>query len=160
MFQTQYTVPYIVTDPTTSNALSISFTPTLTPNYQLSYGFDNIAKVEIKYIYQNKNIQQILLIAPSYISLNLYYCNATLSSTSTEAKPYPYRFKCSVLSTSQVRITLQSDFPAWTSAFINKTVVLYIKYQITTNLLGANCSDWVAHAYTHPSSTASSYKVS
>lgn len=44
-FYTSYTVPIITTDPVSTNALSIAFTPTLTPNYQLSYNFDNIAKL-------------------------------------------------------------------------------------------------------------------
>jgi hypothetical protein len=71
-------VPIITTDPVSSNPLAISFTPTLTPNYQLSYNFDNIAKVEISYLLQNDKVQQILLTAPSGITLNSKYCNATL----------------------------------------------------------------------------------
>lgn len=44
-FYTSYTASTITTDPLTSNPLSISFTPTLTPDYQLKYGFNNIAKI-------------------------------------------------------------------------------------------------------------------
>ena len=73
-------MPIITTDPVTSNPLAITFTPTLTPNYQLSYNFDNIAKIQISYLLQNKNIQQIFLTSPSYIVLNLAYCNATLET--------------------------------------------------------------------------------
>jgi hypothetical protein len=94
VFTTTYTVPIITTDPVSSNPLAISFTPTLTPNYQLSYNFDNIAKVEISYLLQNNKVQQILLTAPGGITLNSKYCNATLESDATEAKPYPFRFKC------------------------------------------------------------------
>ena len=44
-FYSNYAASTITTDPTTSAPLSISFTPTLTPNYQLKYGFNNIARI-------------------------------------------------------------------------------------------------------------------
>jgi hypothetical protein len=44
-FYTQYTVGIIYSDPVSANPLTIVFTPTLTPNYQLKYGFQNIAKI-------------------------------------------------------------------------------------------------------------------
>lgn len=81
VFTTTYQVQVITTDPISTNPLSITFTPTLTPNYQLSYNFDNIAKVKISYLLQNSKIQQILLSAPGGITLNSKYCNATLEST-------------------------------------------------------------------------------
>ncbi len=81
LFYTSYTVPVITTDPISTNALSITFSPTLTPNYELSYNFDNIVKVQMSYLLQNDRIKQVLLSAPSGISLNTKYCNATLEST-------------------------------------------------------------------------------
>lgn len=160
IFTTSYTVPIITTDPTSGNPLAITFTPTLTPNYQLSYNFDNIAKVEISYLLQNNKVQQILLTAPSGVTLNTKYCNATLQSDATEAKPYPFRFKCEVISTSQVRITQNSNFPAWTSAFINKKVVVYLMYTISQGLLGISCQNWVATTYTHPTTVNTNLRVS
>ena len=44
-FYTNYAAGIIYTDPTSNNALSIKFTPTLTPDYQLKYGFKNIARI-------------------------------------------------------------------------------------------------------------------
>ena len=44
-FWTNYYVSYITTDPNSNNALSIDFTPTLTPDYQLKYSFNNIARI-------------------------------------------------------------------------------------------------------------------
>lgn len=55
-FYTTYTVPIITIDPVSNNPLTIAFTPTLTPNYQLSYNFDNIAKLELSYMLQNNKI--------------------------------------------------------------------------------------------------------
>ena len=83
VFTTSYTVPIIVNDPISGNPLAITFTPTLTPNYQLSYNFANIAKIQISYLLQNSNVQQILLTAPGGIALNSKYCNATLESDAT-----------------------------------------------------------------------------
>jgi hypothetical protein len=127
--------------------LAITFTPTLTPDYQLKYGFNNIAKIEISYILQNKNIQMIHLAAPTGISIIGTYCNATLESTSIETAPYPFRFKCQVMSTGYIQLIKQKDFPAWDSGFINRKVIIYLKYTIATSVAVA-CSDWVATAYT------------
>ena len=44
-FYTNYNAATITTDPTTNNPLNITFTPTLTPNYQLKYSFNNIARI-------------------------------------------------------------------------------------------------------------------
>ena len=44
-FYTSYQASTLVYDPTSSAPLSILFTPTLTPNYQLKYGFNNIARI-------------------------------------------------------------------------------------------------------------------
>lgn len=35
-------------------------------------------RIEISYLMQNEHIQMIYLNAPSYITLDRYYCNATL----------------------------------------------------------------------------------
>jgi len=51
-------------DSNTGSSNTISFTPTLTPNYQLKYGFKNIAKIEITNMLQNKYVKMILLQAP------------------------------------------------------------------------------------------------
>lgn len=56
IFYTSYTVGTIVTDPVSNNPLAITFETTLTPDYQLSYGFNNIARIEISYLMQNKHI--------------------------------------------------------------------------------------------------------
>ena len=160
VFYTAYTLPVTTVDPTSTNALAITFTPTLTPNYELSYNFDNIVKVKMSYLLQNKNVQQILLNAPSGIVLNKVYCNATLESTTAEAKPYPFRFKCEVLNSYQVRINPQPDFPAWTSAFINKQIVVYLQYTIDLSLKGIATGDWVATSYTDVTSTSSNLRVS
>ena len=60
-FYTNYNVAHITVDPTSGNTLSISFTPTLTPDYQLKYGFNNIARIEVTHLLQNKNIQMICI---------------------------------------------------------------------------------------------------
>lgn len=78
VFTTNYQIPVTTIDPTSNNALAITFTPTLTPNYQLSYLFNNIAQIKMSYLLQNDKVQQILLTAPSTISINNKYCNATL----------------------------------------------------------------------------------
>ena len=44
-FYTNYWVNHITTDPKTGEALEIDFTPTLTPDYQLKYSFNNIARI-------------------------------------------------------------------------------------------------------------------
>ena len=58
----------------------INFTPTLTPDYQLKYGFNNIAKIEITNMLQNKYVKMILLQAPSEIAIDTTYCNATMKT--------------------------------------------------------------------------------
>ncbi len=102
----------------------------------------------------------IELVAPFGISLINNYCNATMTTSLTEAKPYPYRFKCSIISSSTLRITLQSDFPVWQPDFINRNIIIYLKYTISQALLGSNCNDWIARAYTHVSSNSNNYVVS
>jgi len=44
-FYTDYQATTLFYDPTSSQPLTISFTPTLTPNYELKYSFSNIAKI-------------------------------------------------------------------------------------------------------------------
>lgn len=44
-FTTSYLVNHIQTDPNSGDALEISFTTTLTPDYQLKYSFNNIARI-------------------------------------------------------------------------------------------------------------------
>lgn len=109
---------------------------------------------------QNDKIKQILIIAPSGISLNSKYCNATMYSTPSEAKPYPFRFQCQVISSYQVRITKNSDFPTWVPGFINKKIIVYLMYTISTGLLNTTISNWVATTFTDPTSTSSSLRVS
>ncbi len=89
----------------------------------------------------------IHLAAPTGISIIGTYCNATLESTSIETAPYPFRFKCQVMSTGYIQLIKQKDFPAWDSGFINRKVIIYLKYTIATSVAVA-CSDWVATAYT------------
>lgn len=66
VFYTNYAATLITTDPTSSTALSISFTPTLTTGYGyfLKYSFSNIALITITNMMQNLNIQQIYIWAP------------------------------------------------------------------------------------------------
>lgn len=40
-----YWVNHITTDPVSGLQPTITFIPTLTPNYQLKYGFNNIARI-------------------------------------------------------------------------------------------------------------------
>lgn len=70
----------ITTDPTSNSSLSITFTPTLTPNYHLKYGFPNIAKVEITNILQNNKIKMIYVYTGGEITLDTQYCNATMQT--------------------------------------------------------------------------------
>lgn len=79
-FYTTYSVTHITVDPTTSTTLGITFTPTLTPNYQLKYQFPNIALVKISKLLQNLDIKHIRLNAPSGITLDTNYCNATVQT--------------------------------------------------------------------------------
>jgi hypothetical protein len=80
-FYTTYSATLITADPTTSNPLSITFTPTLTPNYQLKYTFNNIALIKISNLLQNLNIKHIKLTSPTGITLDTNYCNATVQSS-------------------------------------------------------------------------------
>jgi hypothetical protein len=64
-FYSSYSATTISTDPTTSTPLSITFTPTLTPNYWLKYGFNNIAKVVLSKFFQNAYVKMIRINAPS-----------------------------------------------------------------------------------------------
>lgn len=68
----------ITTDPTTNSALTISFTPTLTPNYELKYNFWNIANVTITNMLQNNQVKQIRIYPPGEITIDTQYCNATV----------------------------------------------------------------------------------
>ena len=52
-FTTDYWVNHITSNPADSAPLSITFTPTLTPNYQLKYDFNNIARIEVTHLMQN-----------------------------------------------------------------------------------------------------------
>lgn len=63
-FYTNYWVDHITTDPGTSDPLTITFSPTLTPDYQLKYGFNNIARIEVTHMLQNEHIQMMYLTAP------------------------------------------------------------------------------------------------
>ena len=99
-FYTNYDAATITIDPVTGNPLEISFTPTLTPDYQLKYGFNNIARVNITHILQNSNIQMIHIITGGEITLDTTYCNATMETYPGEALPYPYRFVCTSMSST------------------------------------------------------------
>ncbi len=63
-FYSDYTASTLMYDSNTGTSNVINFTPTLTPNYQLKYGFKNIAKVEITNMLQNKYVKMIFLQAP------------------------------------------------------------------------------------------------
>jgi hypothetical protein len=63
-FYTDYPATTITTDPSSGSALTISFLPTLTPNYELKYNFNNIAKITITNMLQNQNVKQIRINAP------------------------------------------------------------------------------------------------
>ena len=52
-FTTNYWVDHIRNNPADSAALEIDFNPTLTPDYQLKYGFNNIARIEVTHLLQN-----------------------------------------------------------------------------------------------------------
>lgn len=54
---------------------------------------------------------------------------------------------------------MQDNFPAWTPAFINKKIILYLKYQIANTVVGS-CGNWVVATYTTTASTSSQYRVS
>ena len=156
---TDYAASTITTDPTTSTPLTITFTPTLTPNYQLKYSFNNIARIEITNMLQNKNIQMIYITTGGEIVLDTSYCNATMVTSTAEARPYPYRCVCANMGSNWVMINMQSDFPKWTSAFTSKSIFIYLRYTISNGQV-TNGNYWYAYSYTHPTSTSSNYLVS
>lgn len=41
----------------------------------------------------------------------------------------------------------QDNFPTWNSGFINKKVVIYLKYQIADSQIGS-CNNWNVNTYT------------
>lgn len=157
-FTTYFWVNHIQTDPTTSDALSFSFTPTLTPNYQLKYGFSNIARVQISHLMQNQLIKMIYVTVNWQIEFVNTYCNATLESTTAEALPYPYRFECQVAGDHALYLYPQDNFPDWQTSFTDKNIVIYLKYTIHDSKSG-NSNAWNAHAYTI-TSVNSEYRVS
>ena len=157
-FWTSYWVNHITSDPNSGNALSIAFTPTLTPNYQLKYSFNNIARIEISHLMQNQHIQMIYFYANWEIAFTNSYCNATLESSTAEATPYPYRFECKVTGTRSIKLYKQDNFPTWDSSFYNRNVVIYLKYTISNSKTG-NSNSWYAHTYT-ADTTSSDYRVS
>lgn len=158
-FTTDYWVDHITSNPADSAPLSITFTPTLTPNYQLKYDFNNIARIEITHMLQNKHVEMLYLTAPSEITFQTSYCNATLESTTAEATPYPYRFECYSIGSRSLQIIKQDNFPEWTPAFIDKKVVIYLKYTIE-DWKYTSSSNWYLHAYTVTGSTSSWNRVS
>jgi len=147
-FYTNPSVVHITTDPTSSTPLRITFIPTLTPNYQLKYGFPNIALIKISKLLQNLNIQHIRLNAPGGITLSTQYCNATVQSSSAEAKPYPFRLICHSMASNHIILRLQSDYPFWDPSFTQRDINVYLQYTIadaTTSPSG----NWNAVAYSH-----------
>jgi hypothetical protein len=85
-FYSTYSYSAMTTDLTSGTALGIAFTPTLTSNnYELNINFNNIARLDISYLYQNGNIQSFWLVPPGgQINLINTYCNATLESLPSE----------------------------------------------------------------------------
>lgn len=158
-FHSDYQASTLFYDPTTLDALSISFTPTLTPDYQLKFGFNNIAKIELTHLIQNKYVQMIYISAPSDITLDSTYCNATMKTNPGEAIPYPFRFVCQSQGTNYVMLNMQSDFPAWTADFTGRSIFIYLRYVINDNQFNYG-NNWTAQAYAHPSSTSYFYLVS
>jgi hypothetical protein len=154
-----YGVDPITVDPTTSNPLRISFTPTLTPNYQLKYNFKNIANVTITNLLQNQFIQQIRISPPGEISIDTTYCNATVQTFPGEALPYPYRLVCQTMATNFVVLNLFSNFPTWNNGFTQRSIYVYLRYTIANGQMGTS-GTWSASAYTHASSNAYQYIVS
>ena len=63
-FYTDYTASTITVDPSSGSALTMTFTPTLTPNYELKYGFNNIVLVSITNMLQNNMVKLIYITAP------------------------------------------------------------------------------------------------
>jgi hypothetical protein len=158
-YYTDYTATTITSDPTTGNPLIISFIPTLTPNYELKYGFENIANVTLTNMIQNAKVKQIRITAPGEITIDTQYCNATMQTFAGEAIPYPYRFSCETMGSNYIILNLFSNFPAWTNAITQRSIYIYIRYTIL-NSKTVQSNDWYAYAYTDPSSSSSIYAVS
>lgn len=82
-----------------------------------------------------------------------------MTTTAAEARPYPFRFVCESMGSNWVKINMQSDFPAWTSAFTSKSVFVYLRYTISNGQVSYG-NYWYAYTYTHATSTSSDYLVS
>jgi hypothetical protein len=63
------------------------------------------------------------------------------------------------VSSNSVKILKQDNFPTWTSAFINKKVIIYLKYQIADWKTVASNS-WNVATYTITSTPDAWYRVS
>lgn len=111
------------------------------------------------YLLQNDKIRMIYLTAPGEITIATSYCNATMESTAAEAKPYPYRFECVSIGSNSLMLYMQDNFPAWNSGFINKKVIVYLKYQIA-NWKTVTSNSWNVATYTLTSGPNSWYRVS
>ena len=74
------------------------------------------------------------------------YCNATLESTTAEAKPYPYRFECHFINSNALKLIKTDDFPEWDSTFVDKKVVLYVNYRIGD--YSGTVGNWEFNTYT------------
>ena len=108
---------------------------------------------------QNEHINMIYIEGGSDVDFVNTYCNATLESDSTEAKPYPYRFECQSMGTRTLKLLKQDNFPAWDASFYNRKVILYLKYIINNNNKSGTSSSWTATAYTQDI-VSSEYRVS
>ena len=101
----------------------------------------------------------LYLSAPNEITFQTSYCNVTMESTTAEATPYPYRFECKSIGTRNLMINMQDNFPAWVPAYIDRKVVIYLKYVIA-DYMSTISNQWSISAYTHASSTSSWNRVS
>ena len=81
-----------------------------------------------------------------------------MTSYDGEALPYPYRFVCNYMSTRNVRLAMQSDFPDWTNNFTGRSVFIYLRYTIQ-NYQNNQGNWWYANAYTHLTSRDNYYYV-
>lgn len=73
-----------------------------------------------------------------------------MESLTTESKPYPYRFICTITGSSwnwKIRLTKPASFPAWTAAHINRKIIIYLFYDILDSLATNGMTNWVATAY-------------
>ena len=107
---------------------------------------------------QNRYVQMIYLSAPSEITIDGTYCNATLQTYPGEAKPYPYRFVFQTMSSKSIKLNLQSDFPAWTANFTGRSIYVYLRYTIL-NSQTSYSNYWTAQSYAHPSSNNWNYLI-